>query len=172
MDTMIATGRPAPDFNLAGLDGRVYSLSKARGRIALVNFWSAECPQSARADRELLAYLEEWGERVLWLSVAANANEPPDLLRRVAVERGLPNLLRDADQQVADLYGAVTTPHFFVIDVDGLLRYQGALDDVAFRQRTPTRLYLRQAVEALLAGKRPDPDQTPVFGCTIVREIP
>ncbi len=135
----------------------------------MINFWSAECPQSARADRELQAYMQDWGERVVWLSIAANANEPPDLLRQVAAERGLPILLLDADQRVADLFGAETTPHLFVIDGEGILRYRGALDDVTFRQRTPTRLYLRLAVEALLAGERPDPDQTPVSGCTIVR---
>jgi hypothetical protein len=56
-----------------------------------------------------------------------------------------------------------------VIDQAGLLRYQGAVDDVTFRQRTPTRYYLREAVEALLAGRQPQPQETPPYGCTVVR---
>ena len=72
----------------------------------------------------------------------------------------------------SDLYAAVTTPHPYVLDQDGILRYQGALDDVTFRQRTPTRFYLRQAVEAVLAGHAPEPAQTSPYGCTIVRFTP
>jgi hypothetical protein len=91
------------------------------------------------------------------------------LLRSVSGERGLPLLLHDPDQQVADLYGAQTTPHLFVVDPEGILRYQGALDDVTFRRRVPTQQYLLQAVAALLAGELPEVDQTPVYGCMIVR---
>jgi hypothetical protein len=71
---------------------------------------------------------------------------------------------------VADLYQALTTPHVFVIDRDGILRYAGAVDDVSFRQRRPTRFYLDEAVEALLDGQLPAVAETPAYGCTIVRE--
>ena len=89
-----------------------------------------------------------------------------------ANERGYSILLHDVNQQVADLYGAITTPHLFVIDVEGILRYQGAFDDVTFRQRTPTQNYLKMVVEALLQGKPPNPSQTPSYGCIIVRYLP
>jgi peroxiredoxin len=165
-------GQPAPVFSLPDLDGKVHSLDEARGRIAVINFWSAECPQSARADGELLTSLGLWGERVRLLTIAANANETPDMLRRVAGERGLPLLLHDPDQQVVDLYGAQTTPHLFVVDPEGILRYQGALDDVTFRRRVPTQQYLLQAVEALLAGRLPEVEGMPAYGCMIVRYPP
>jgi len=148
MDTVIPNGQPAPDFHLHALDGRLYQLSRYRGSVVILNFWSANCPHAARTDQEIRAYLQDWKVRVTLLPVAANANEEPDLLRRVAGERGLSPVLHDPHQQVADLYGAATTPHLFVIDPDGLLRYQGAFDDVTFRQRVPTRHYLREAVEA------------------------
>ena len=74
-----------------------------------------------------------------------------------------------ARQQVADLFGAQTTPHFFVLDQQGVLRYRGALDDVTFRQREPKNYYLHEAVQALLAGRLPEPAETPAYGCTIVR---
>jgi hypothetical protein len=68
------------------------------------------------------------------------------------------------------MYGAKATPHFFVIDGDGLLRYSGAFDDVTFRQRTPTHTYLKDAVEAVLRGEAPNPAQTPAYGCAIAVE--
>jgi peroxiredoxin len=144
-------------------------LREYRGRVVILNFWSAECPWCERADHSLAADLLEWGSTVAWVSIASNANEPAEELQRVAAERGLPVVLHDVHQQVADRYGAVTTPHVFVIDPQGILRYQGALDDVTFRQRTTTRNYLREAVLALKAGCLPEPAQTPAYGCTIVR---
>lgn len=172
MDPLIRAGHPAPDFELPDLDGIIHRLSAYRGRIVVVNFWSADCPHSARADREILAGLERWGDAVVFLPVAANANEPLDLLRSAAAERGLPLVLHDSDRLAAGRFGAETTPHLFVIDPHGLLRYQGALDDVTFRRRNPTRSYLLQAVEAVLAGREPDPAETPPYGCTIVRYVP
>jgi peroxiredoxin len=169
MDPLIAAGQPAPDFTLPALDGMEHSLAFQRGRLAIVNFWSAECPWSERADRALVACLAAWGDRVALLSIASNANEGRELLARAAAERRLPLVLVDAGQRVADLYGAQTTPHLFVVDAAGALRYQGAFDDVTFRRREPAQHYLRQAVEALLAGRQPDPAQTPPYGCSIVR---
>jgi peroxiredoxin len=172
MDTLIRTGEPAPNFSLPDLDGRTHSLADYRGRIVVINFWSAECPHAARTDMELLSYLPDWAERAVALTIASNANESPPLLRQTAAERGLSLVLHDARQQVADLYGAVTTPHVFVVDAEGILCYQGAFDDTSFRQRSPTRSFLRAAVEALLAGSHPAPDQTPPYGCAIVRLAP
>jgi hypothetical protein len=138
----------------------------------LVNFWSAECPHSERVDRALQPRLAAWGDRVVLFPVAANANEPVALLRQAAIERVLPVLLLDPRREAADRYAAVTTPHFFLLDPQGILRYQGAFDDVTFRQRQPSRSYLVDAVEAVLAGREPEPAETPAFGCTIVRYSP
>jgi hypothetical protein len=70
---------------------------------------------------------------------------------------------------VAGRYGAQTTPHAFLIDRQGILRYRGAVDNVSFRERKPTRFYLQEAVEALLAGQLPEVTEVQPFGCTIVR---
>jgi len=162
--------QPVPGFILPDLEDRLHSLSEVRGRIAVINFWSAECPWAERVDRQLLPWLEQWGEAVSLVPVAANANESLDLLKRVAGERGLRLVLRDPRHEVADLYAAVTTPHLFLMDGEGLLRYQGAFDDVTFRQRVSTRFYLKEAVDALLQGRSPKVEQTTPSGCTIVRQ--
>jgi thiol-disulfide isomerase/thioredoxin len=168
MSTVPAINQPAPDFSLPDLLGVKHSLSDYRGQVVVVNFWSAECPWSERVDRELLAALPGWGQAVALLPVASNASEPPELLARVAAARRLPLVLLDSEQQVADLYAAHSTPHLFIVDPAGLLRYHGAFDDVTFRQRTPTRSYALLAIAAVLSGGRPDPPTSPPYGCAIV----
>ena len=163
-------GRPAPDFSLPDLSGKSRRLSDCRGRIAIVNFWSAECPWAERADRELLSYLRGREEQVRLLPIAANAHETDAMCAAAARTRGLPLVLRGGPE-VQDAYEARTTPHIFIVDEQGVLRYRGALDDVSFRRRQATRFYVREALEALLAGRLPDPAETPPYGCAIVRFV-
>jgi peroxiredoxin len=163
--------QPAPDFELPDLQGNHHRLGDYRGKIIIVNFWSAECPHVERTDHSLMACLVQWGREVELLPIAANQHESLQVLEEAARSRRLPRVLHDANHVVADLYEAVTTPHVFVIDREGILRYRGAVDDVTFRRRTATRFYLEEAVEALLAGRLPELAETPPYGCAIVREI-
>lgn len=162
---------PAPDFELPDLQGNVHKLSDYRGRIVIVNFWSAECPHSERTDRSTMACLVQWGVDVEMLSIAANRSEPAEVVAEAARARRLPMVLLDPEHIVADMYEAVTTPHTFIVDREGILRYRGAVDDVTFRQRKATRFFLEAAVEALLDGHLPEIQETPAYGCAIVREI-
>jgi peroxiredoxin len=161
---------PAPDFELPDLDGALHRLRDYRGRIVIVNFWSCECPHAERTDRAIMAMFVQWSDDVVLLPIAANRIESAEAVAEAARARQMPLVLMDRDDSVADLYGAQTTPHVFVIDRDGVLRYRGAVDDLTFRLRKPTRFYLDEAVEALLAGRLPALAETPAYGCTIVRE--
>jgi peroxiredoxin len=163
--------QPAPDFELPDLRGNLHKLSDYRGRILIVNFWSAECPHSERTDRSTMACLVQWGEEVELLSIASNRNESVQMVEEASSARRLPWVLIDADHGVADLYAAVTTPHTFVVDREGVLRYRGAVDDVTFRQRKATQFFLEAAVEALLEDRLPQMQETPAYGCAILREI-
>ena len=163
--------RLAPDFRLPDLQGDFHTLKEYRGRIVIVNFWSAECPHSERVDRSIMDCLMQWEENVKLLSIASNQNESLHLVEDAARARHLPMVLIDAKYTVADLYQAITTPHAFVVDRDGILRYRGAIDDVTFRQGKATRFYLEEAVESLLADRLPELQETPAYGCSIVREI-
>ncbi len=171
MDTLIRVGAPAPEFSLPDLEGRMHRLADLRGRIVLLNFWSAECPWSERGDETLAKLATEWGAEVLLLSVASNLNESPEDIKAAAEARDLPLVLRDADCAVADAYGAVTTPHLFLIDAQGVLRYQGAPNDASWRNAEPSRHYVVEAVEALREGRDPDPAETEPRGCAIVRHV-
>lgn len=168
----IENGSKAPDFTLSDLHDEQHSLTDYTGQIVIINFWSAECPWSSRADELILEYLPTWGEGVIYLPIASNVNESRELITGEAKARNLSCLLLDVNLQVADQYDAVTTPHIFVIDEQGILRYQGALDDVTFRQRTPTINYMEMAVNAILNNSSPEPAIIPSYGCTVIRATP
>lgn len=162
--------QPVPDFSLPDLGGIPHYLSDYRGRIVVINFWSAECPWCERTDSHLLDLARQYPDRVTLLTVAANASEPLSMLREAAHQRGLSLVLRDLGGGVCGLFGAQTTPHAFVVDSGGILRYRGAMDDVTFRKRTAERWYVQEAVESVLAGRAPEIAETAPYGCTIVRE--
>jgi peroxiredoxin len=169
--SMTQINQPAPDFELPDPQGKVHTLSEYRGRIAILNFWSSECPHAERTDQWIMQSLAKWNADVALLPIAANRNESAQSVEEAARARGLPTVLLDAEHAVADLYEAVTTPHVFVVDGDGILRYRGAVDDVTFRNRKATRFFLNEAVEALIDGRLPALTEMPAYGCTIVREI-
>ena len=169
MDSIALVGSPAPDFELEDLEGEKHSLRDELGSILVLNFWSAECAHSKRSDQAVEELMQEWGGEVSFWCIAPNENEDDEMLKVAAGKNKIERLLRDRHQKVADVYGAVTTPHIFVIDEMGVVRYAGAFDDVNFRQRTPTRNYLREAVAAVQKGLDPEPTQTSPFGCAIVK---
>lgn len=169
----VEINHPAPDFELPDLEGRLHRLSDYRGKIVIVNFWSCECPHSERTDKAIMAMFVQWRDasRVVMLPIAANRNENVEAVKPVADARRLPTVLMDALCIVADLYAAQTTPHVYVIDRAGILRYRGAIDDITFRKRTPSRFFLDEAIESLLEGHLPLLTESPAYGCTIVREV-
>jgi thiol-disulfide isomerase/thioredoxin len=167
----VELNQPAPDFVLPDLKGRFHRLCDYRGKIVIINFWSAECPHSARTDQVILDLLEKWNGEVELLSIAANQNESVQLVEEVANLRRIPKILIDAGHVVADQYAAITTPHIFMLDREAILRYRGAVDDVTFRRREATQFFLREAMEALLHGEIPTLSETTAYGCAIMREI-
>jgi len=160
----------APDFELPDLEGRLVSLGHHRGRIVIVNFWSCECPHVERTDRLLMTWHQRWGRQVSLLPVASNAMETLDAMVAAARKRQLPRVLVDQQHRIADVYEASTTPHVFVVDAMGRVRYRGAVDDTSFARRVPTRFFLEEAVDSLLEGRTPRVAETQPYGCAIVRD--
>ncbi len=161
----------APDFTLNDLNGAPHTLSEQRGHVVVLNFWSAECPWSRRGDAILTYKLPAWsGRGVRVWGIASNASESEQDIRVEAADRRTPYpILLDNGNVVADLYGAIATPHFYVLDAAGIVRYTGALDDATFRAREPKTFYLDNAVTAVLEGRAPEPAETPAYGCAVVR---
>ncbi|MEX0788907.1 MAG: redoxin domain-containing protein [Anaerolineales bacterium] len=169
MDPIARVGEAAPHFRLVDLDGHEHSLETARGKILVLNFWSAECEWSRRTDPGVVALVAAMGDQARLWAVASNVGESVEGLRQGAVQAGMAIVLLDRDQGVADAYGAAATPHIFVIDRQGVLRYAGAPDDSTFRQPVAVHTFLKDAMAALAKDQEPPTRQTAARGCAIMR---
>jgi peroxiredoxin len=163
--------RLAPDFTLPIVDGGRLSLSDLRGYIVILNFWSAECAWSRRADVLLVYRALTWESKgVRIVGIASNYNELESQIRYETQSRHLRYpVLMDFDHRVADLYRAEKTPHFFVLDRQGLARYIGALDDATQEERDARVLFLDKSVNALLNNRDPELPCTIPYGCELPR---
>ena len=168
MDTLIRTGSPAPQFEMTDLNGHLHTLANNAGKICVLIFWSAECSWSERADHALQSMQAAWGKQVVVFRIASNANETHQLIYTVSKERKIEPMILDTQQTLANLFQAQITPEVFVFDGGGILRYQGGFDNANFRQPEPTRNYLWEAVQSIIAGENPTPQSTKAYGCTIV----
>jgi peroxiredoxin len=164
--------RMVPDFTLSMVDGGRFSLSDWRGFVVVVNFWSAECAWSRRADVLLVYRQLTWDSKgVRIVGLASNANETENEIRYEMQNRHINYpVVIDFHHRMADLYKAATTPHFFVLDRQGLARYVGALDDGTAEARDARTYYVDKAVTALLNNRSPEPAFMPAYGCDIVRQ--
>lgn len=159
------------DFELMDVGGEAYRLSQYLGKVVVITFWSAECPVSAEYDAYFNGLLDRYPhEQVVILGVDSNVNYGQAEITQAVSERGLRfPVLRDADSAIADRFGALTTPHVFIVDAEGRLAYQGGVDDRTFRQREVTVNYVDQVLAALLVSETPPVQETQPYGCTIVR---
>jgi len=171
--TRAVLGELVNDFALLDSRGERYRLSQLRGRVVVLVFWSAECPVSAEYD----AFFNELPARyaagqVVVLGIDSNVNYGQGEIAEAISARGVRfPILRDGDGDIADRFGALTTPHVYIVDSSGRLVYQGAVDDRTFRQREATVNYVDDALAALVAGTKPSIAQTEPYGCTIVRHV-
>lgn len=139
-------------------------------RVTVMIFLSTVCPISNDYnDRMSALYRELTAKGVQWLAVNANQNEPWSEVEQHRQQAGYPfPVWKDRANVVADRVGASVTPEVFVFDKEGMLRYQGQIDD----SRNPARTQvhgLKNAVEQLLAGQAVTKARTKAFGCTIKR---
>ncbi len=174
----IQLGSTAPEFSLPGVDGRTYRLSDFQGAKALViAFICNHCPYVIATQGRMNRLASEFAEQgVKWLGINANdAQKYPDdsfeQMKARALEQGFVfPYLRDETQEVARAYGAACTPEFYVYtprEGRWVLEYQGRLDDHWKDESAVTRQELREALECIVSGKLPSPDQKPAIGCSI-----
>jgi len=162
------------DAPLVELDGRPTRLADhATGDDVLVLCYTGVgCPISGKYGPRLARLAQGFaGRGVRFVGIDAG---PGDTLEEIARERrelglGFP-VLQDATQELTRRLGARTTTEVFVFDRGGALRYRGAVDDqyaLGAARPAPTRSYLVQALEAVLAGAEPDPAETEAPGCLL-----
>jgi alkyl hydroperoxide reductase subunit AhpC len=120
----------------------------------------------------VLVYRQHAWEKlgIVVVGVASNPGEPESELRYEADVRQVKYpILLDTAGEVVTLYRAATTPHFFVVDPEGVVRYTGALDDATAQRRIPKVIYLDRAIAAITNNREPNPPTTTPYGSAIVR---
>ena len=169
---MTAIGDHAPTFALPDTEGITHEPGDAPATVVV--FTCNHCPYPLAWHDRIVAVARDYadhGVRVLAINSNDAERYPRDSPQAMSarVERGdfdgVP-YLRDESQEVARAYDAKTTPDVFVLDAGGLLRYRGAPDSDC-DDPAQNAAYVRDALDAVLAGRDPDRPQTPPVGCSI-----
>jgi len=163
-------GSQVADLHVQDLDGKPVAFSTLRGPVTVLMFLSTQCPVSNGYNQRMIALFNEYSPKsVKFVFLNANQNESPAEVASHAKRVGFPfPVYKDANNVVADRFGAQVTPEALVIDQSGVVQYHGAIDDSQNEARIRTR-GLRMALDAVLAGKPVEVSQTKAFGCTIKR---
>ena len=164
-----------PAFELKGTDERMHSTHDYAQKTAIVVLFTCNhCPY-ARAYIKRIAELTEAYEPLNVGFFAINSNDavryPEDAFGNMIAMGKQLNLhgkyLHDESQEVARLFEAKRTPEVFLFDEQKTLVYQGAIDNNWEVAAAASQHYLKAALQAVLAGNRPDPTETPAIGCSI-----
>lgn len=176
----VLAARPAPDFEVLDTRLQMRSLSEFKGRTVVLEWTSASCPfVRAQYESGVMPGLQRWAasQEVVWLSILSTHPSrrdylPPD--KAEALHRGRGGapaaLLMDSAGKVGRAYGAVVTPHMFILGPKGDLAYSGAISDnptMSAKEARASRNYVRAALEDLAAGRKVATPSTRPFGCTI-----
>ena len=169
----IATvGMRAPDFTLKGVDGESYQLSEITksGKTVVLEWFNPDCPVSKRfhhPENKMAALYKDFRTKdVVWLAINSgapgNQGHGVDRNKRAVKEYKIPfPVLIDEDGKVGRMYAAKTTPHMYVIDAKGVLRFAGGIDD---KKETN---YVRAALTSLAAGEEVAVSGAAPYGCSV-----
>jgi peroxiredoxin len=177
-------GQSAPDFNLKGTDGKMYSLSSfPKAKVLIVIFGANHCPTAQAYEDRIISITNDYKSRgVEMVMISSNSNQAVSLselgytdlgdtfeemiIRYKNKKYNFPYLYDGDDQKTALAYGPVATPHTFVFDSERKLQYEGHIDQFE-KPGAANGEVLRNAIDAVLANKKPDPATTKVFGCSM-----
>ncbi|MES2440177.1 MAG: redoxin family protein [Verrucomicrobiota bacterium] len=181
---VLAIGADMPSFSLPGIDGKTYTPADFKESKALcVIFTCNHCPDSVAAAARTEAIHQDYKGKGVAL-VAVNGNNPASLtpdelgyspyndsfeeMPLFAKDYGwtFPYLYDGEKQEFATACGAQSTPHVFLFDADRKLRYTGRMDDAGRSSAAVDKSYLRDAIDALLAGTEVKEKTTRSFGCS------
>ena len=165
-------GDPAPAFELPDTEGAVHRLDG--GPATVLVFTCNHCPYALAWHDRVLDVARDYegrGVRVLAINPNDAVRYPRDsfeaMQERVRRDGGWPApYLHDATQEVAVAYGAQTTPDVFVVDAGGRVAYRGA-PDADYDDPGQRAAWLRDALDAVLEGRRPARPRTEPVGCSI-----
>lgn len=176
----ILTGSAAPDFTLTDTKGVIHSLSDFKGKYVVLEWTRHDCPFVVKfyENGDMQALQNEMTEKgVVWLQIASSAEGKAGYLtaeqaEAIRIETGTAStaLLLDASGKVGRLYGARTTPHMFMINPEGELVYQGAIDSIKSARSgdiAKATNYVKAAYASAIAGQPIENATTTPYGCGV-----
>ncbi|QDO94562.1 thioredoxin family protein [Formosa sediminum] len=168
-------GDVATDFALKNVDGKLFSLSdikNAKGYIVV--FTCNECPFAKMYEDRLISLHNTYaskGYSVVAINPnvsATNEKESFAAMQKRAKEKNFPFVyLADEGQKIFPQYGALRTPHVFLLDQDKTVQYIGTIDDNARSANDVKVKYVENAIKALEEGAKPNPNFTKAIGCPV-----
>ncbi len=175
MSFTLELGATAPDFSVAGTDGKNYSLADFESASTLVVFFTCNhCPFVVGSDEVTRATAEKFQDKgVAFIGINSNSektNPTDDFDQMVSrmKEHNFPWVYaRDASQEIAQAYGALRTPHFYVFDADRKLVYCGRGVD---QPRDTSKMQandLEKALAEVTAGQSVSVPLTNPIGCNV-----
>jgi len=171
---VISVGDQAPTFSgipaVIGDQDASLSLSDIKEDVVVLVFLGNHCPVVLAYEDRLIDFVNDYkGKNVKVVGVSVNDNDQDRLpqIKEFVKKKGSNYVYGyDETQAIGRAYGATNTPQFFVLDKARKIRYTGAMDD-NMKEDKVTKTYLRDAVDALLAGKTPEVDETRPVGCGV-----
>ncbi len=168
-------GRRAPDFALNSFDGRAFSLSDLKGKIVVLEWINLECPFSMyhyKTKSTMADLAKKYKDKnVVWLAVNSTNSTTAEANMEFAKEqRLLYPILDDRAGRIGRLYGARTTPNVFIINQDGRIVYNGAIDSAPMGEVQPGSSvlnYVNKALSELTTGQDVSTASTPPYGCSV-----
>jgi peroxiredoxin len=172
--------KPAPDFTLPDSNGKSHSLSDYKGKIVVLEWLNHGCPfvKKHYNSGQMQKLQETYGKKgVIWFSIISSAPgkqgycTPEQANELIKEKKAAPTaLLLDPDGEVGKLYGAKTTPHMYIITSDGVLVYNGAIDDIRsskVEDIAKAKNYVQIGLDEVMAGKEVSTKTSVPYGCSV-----
>ncbi len=176
-------GERAPDFSVVDAHGQVHSLSDYEGQYVILEWLNHGCPFVRKHyDGENMQELQKrYTEKgVVWLSVVSSAPgtqgymEPDETIQTAEEKGAAPTaILLDSDGTMGRAYDARVTPQMYIINADGILEFNGAIDDKPTARLSDlegAHNYVVAAITSLLNGEEVEVRTNTPYGCTVKYE--
>ena len=174
-------GQPAPAFTLTDLDGKTHSLADFKGKTLVLEWVNPECPfvvkHYEKSGNIPATQKAAAADGVVWLQInSAAAGKQGDFDAAKAKEWQSKNkvaaaaYLRDSDGKVGKAYDAKTTPHIFIVNAEGVLVYNGAIDSIRSTNTddiAKAENYVKSALASIKEGKPVSSPTTQPYGCSV-----
>jgi len=168
--------KTAPDFALKNYDGNEVKLSDYKGKIVVLEWFNYECPfckyhyDNSTTMVDMAKKYSDQG--VVWLAINSTAHQTTELNQQFAQAHNIVfPILDDRNGEVGHKYGAATTPNMFIINKEGKIVYEGAIDNYPLGMITKIGdqeiNYVANALDELLAGREISISKTKPYGCSV-----